>query len=155
MNYPSVSLRWSYTSNKIAATCNKIWFQRMLIECLHINYKSQGNMCRHFYLKRCKFNTEADASRPRLKIAIVCRKWRCFVSLASLLVKNLISQPRYAWTHVITAMCSVHRSYSELQIKKTTAVRSFFNLFCLVLLEDLYIDFYDRQDTWMYRKGVD
>jgi hypothetical protein len=22
--------RWSYTSNKIAATCNKIWFQRML-----------------------------------------------------------------------------------------------------------------------------
>jgi hypothetical protein len=23
-------LSWSYTSNKIAATCNKIWFQRML-----------------------------------------------------------------------------------------------------------------------------
>jgi hypothetical protein len=41
-------LRWS---NKIAATWNKIWFQRVLIEnALHINYKSQCNMCRHFYL---------------------------------------------------------------------------------------------------------
>jgi hypothetical protein len=45
-------LSWSYTSNKIAQ-CN---LQHNLIsthvnwKCLQINYKSQGNMCRHFYL---------------------------------------------------------------------------------------------------------
>jgi hypothetical protein len=30
--YSDCVLSWSNTSNKIAATCNKIWFQRMLVE---------------------------------------------------------------------------------------------------------------------------
>jgi hypothetical protein len=30
----------SYTSNKIAATCNKIWFQLMLIENVYTNHKA-------------------------------------------------------------------------------------------------------------------
>jgi hypothetical protein len=45
-------LSWSNTSNKIAATCNKIWFQRMLSRnvdtcCLVI---CNAYMCEHFQL---------------------------------------------------------------------------------------------------------